>query len=161
MSDGDQIKKGLLEKLPKPIKKIFDWGRSFSIWPIHYVTGCCSPEYMQLFGPRYDLERWGVLPMASTRQSDAIIFVGNVTRKMMLRAIRLYEQMPEPRFVIVVGACASSKGPFPESYSLVRVKDYMKVDMYIAGCPPKPEAQAYGILKLREKILQGEYHESK
>ncbi|RLG62392.1 NADH-quinone oxidoreductase subunit B, partial [Candidatus Geothermarchaeota archaeon] len=72
-----------------------------------------------------------------------------------------YEQMPEPRFVIVVGACASSKGPFPESYSLVRVKDYMKVDMYIAGCPPKPEAQAYGILKLREKILQGEYHESK
>ena len=161
MNDGGQIKEGLLEKLPKPIKKIFDWGRSFSIWPIHYVTGCCSPEYMQLFGPRYDLERWGVLPMASTRQSDAIIFVGNVTRKMMLRAIRLYEQMPEPRFVIVVGACASSKGPFPESYSLVRVKDYMKVDMYIAGCPPKPEAQAYGILKLREKILQGEYHESK
>jgi len=161
VSEGGQIKEGLLEKLPKPIKKIFDWGRSFSIWPIHYVTGCCSPEYMQLFGPRYDLERWGVLPMASTRQSDAIIFVGNVTRKMMLRAIRLYEQMPEPRFVIVVGACASSKGPFPESYSLVRVKDYMKVDMYIAGCPPKPEAQAYGILKLREKILQGEYHESK
>ncbi len=161
MSGGGQIKEGLLEKLPKPIKKIFDWGRSFSIWPIHYVTGCCSPEYMQLFGPRYDLERWGVLPMASTRQSDAIIFVGNVTRKMMLRAIRLYEQMPEPRFVIVVGACASSKGPFPESYSLVRVKDYMKVDMYIAGCPPKPEAQSYGILKLREKILEGEYHGSK
>ena len=151
-----KIEKGLLEKLPDTIKKIFNWGKSYSIWPIHYVTGCCSPEYMQLFGPRYDLERWGVLPMASARQSDAIIFVGNVTRKMMIRAIRLYEQMPEPRYVIVVGACASSKGPFPESYSLVRVKDYLPVDIFVAGCPPKPEAQAYGILKLREMILKGE-----
>jgi len=161
VSEVGEVEKGLLERLPDTIKKIFNWGRSFSIWPIHYVTGCCSPEYMQLFGPRYDLERWGVLPMASTRQSDAIIFVGNVTRKMMLRAIRLFEQMPEPKWIIVVGACASSKGPFPESYSLVRVKDYMKVDMYVAGCPPKPEAQAYGILKLREMILKGEAFESK
>jgi len=151
-----KIEKGLLEKLPDTIKKIFNWGKSYSIWPIHFVTGCCSPEYMQLFGPRYDLERWGVLPMASARQSDVIIFVGNVTRKMMIRAIRLYEQMPEPRYVIVVGACASSKGPFPESYSLVRVKDYLPVDIFVAGCPPKPEAQAYGILKLREMILKGE-----
>jgi NADH-quinone oxidoreductase subunit B len=156
VSSKPRIEKGLLEKLPDTIKKIFNWGKSYSIWPIHYVTGCCSPEYMQLFGPRYDLERWGVLPMASARQSDAIIFVGNVTRKMMIRAIRLYEQMPEPRYVIVVGACASSKGPFPESYSLVRVKDYLPVDMFVAGCPPKPEAQAYGILKLREMILKGE-----
>jgi NADH-quinone oxidoreductase subunit B len=156
VSSKPRIEKGLLEKLPDTIKKIFNWGKSYSIWPIHYVTGCCSPEYMQLFGPRYDLERWGVLPMASARQSDAIIFVGNVTRKMMIRAIRLYEQMPEPRYVIVVGVCASSKGPFPESYSLVRVKDYLPVDMFVAGCPPKPEAQAYGILKLREMILKGE-----
>ena len=147
---------GLVDMLPKPIKKLFNWSRSYSIWPIHYVTGCCSPEYMQLFGPRYDLERWGVLPMGSSRQSDTLIFVGNVTRKMMTRALRLYEQMPEPKYVIVVGACATSKGPFPESYSLVRVKDYMDVDVYVAGCPPKPEAQAYGILRLRKKILEGD-----
>ena len=149
------VKEGLLDKMPNTIKKIFNWGRSYSIWPIHYVTGCCSPEYMQLFGPRYDLERWGLLPMGSTRQSDAIVFVGNVSRKMMLRALRLYEQMPEPKRVVVVGACATSKGPFPESYSLVRVKDYMDVDIYIAGCPPKPEAQAYGLLMLRKLILKG------
>ena len=152
--------KGLIERLPKTIRKIFNWSRSYSIWPIHFVTGCCSPEYMQLFGPRYDLERWGVLPMQSVRQSDALIFVGNVSRKMMKRALRLYEQMPEPRYVVVVGACATSKGPFPNSYSLVRVKDYMKVDIFIAGCPPKPEAQAYGILMLRKKILEGEEYGS-
>lgn len=155
VEDKQVIHKGLLEKFPKPIKKMFNWGRSYSIWPIHFVTGCCSPEFMQLFGPRYDLERWGVLPMMSTRQSDTIIFVGNVSRKMMKRALRLYEQMPEPKNVIVIGACATSKGPFPESYSLVRVKDYMKVDIFVAGCPPKPEAQAYGILKLRKRILEG------
>ncbi len=149
-----KVKKGLLDKLPKPIRKIFNWGRSYSIWPVHFVTGCCSPEFMQLFGPRYDLERWGVLPMASTRQSDVMILVGNVTRKMLRRVLRLYEQMPEPKWVVVVGACAISKGPFPESYSLVRVMDYMKVDVFIPGCPPKPEAQAYGILLLRDLILE-------
>lgn len=152
--------KGLVDKFPKSIRKLFNWGRSFSIWPMHLVTGCCSPEYMQLFGPRYDLERWGVLPMQSVRQSDALIFVGNVSRKMMTRALRLYEQMPEPKYVIVVGACATSKGPFPNSYSLVRVKDYMKVDEFIAGCPPKPEAQAYGILRLRKRILEGVFDET-
>lgn len=159
MSDSETKVKGrpgLVDMLPKPIKKLFNWSRSYSIWPIHFVTGCCSPEYMQLFGPRYDLERWGVLPMGSSRQSDTLIFVGNVTRKMMTRALRLYEQMPEPKYVIVVGACATSKGPFPESYSLVRVKDYMDVDVYVAGCPPKPEAQAYGILRLRKRILEGD-----
>ena len=157
--DRRKFYRGLVDRLPKTIRKIFDWGRSYSIWPIHFVTGCCSPEYMQLFGPRYDLERWGVLPMQSARQSDALILVGNVSRKMMKRVLRLYEQMPEPKFVVVVGSCAISKGPFTNSYSLVRVKDYMKVDVYIPGCPPKPEAQAYGILKLREKILRGEYVE--
>ena len=154
--ENESYYEGLLEKLPKTIKKLFNWGRSYSIWPIHFVTGCCSPEFMQLFGPRYDLERWGVLPMMSTRQSDTIIFVGNVSRKMMDRALRLYKQMPEPKWVVVIGACATSKGPFPDSYSLVRVKDYMKVDVYVAGCPPKPEAQAYGLLMLRKKILEGE-----
>lgn len=158
-SGGEKAKVGLLERLPKQIKRIFYWSMSYSIWPIHYVTGCCSPEYMQLFGPRYDLERWGVLPLQSPRQSDTLIFVGNVTRKMMSRALRLYEQMPEPKWVVVIGACAISKGPFFDSYSLVRVKDYMKVDVFIAGCPPKPEAQAFGVLLLRDRILKGEWGE--
>ncbi len=153
MSGNGEYQKGLLEKMPKTIRKLYNWGRSFSLWPVHLVTGCCSPEYMQLFGPRYDLERWGVLPLASARQSDVMIFVGNVARKMMIRAKKVYEQMPEPKWVYVVGACASSKGPFPESYSLVRVKDYMKVDMFAAGCPPKPESIHYGFLKLRERVL--------
>ncbi len=144
---------GLYRKLPKPIRKIFNWGRSFSIWPIHYVTGCCSPEFMQVCGPRYDMERWGILPMASTRQSDAIFFVGNVTRKMMIRAIRLYEQMPEPRYVVNIGVCTISKGPFYDSYSVVKVEDYLPVDVYISGCPPKPEAILHGALTLRKKIL--------
>jgi len=145
--------KGILDKLPKPIRRIFEWGRSYSIWAIHYVTGCCSPEFMQVFGPRYDLERWGLLSQPSTRQCDALFFVGNVTRKMIRRAIRLYNQMPEPRYVVNIGICTISKGPFYDSYSVVRVEDYLPVDIYISGCPPKPEAIIYGALLLRKKIL--------
>lgn len=144
---------GILNKLPKSIRQIFNWGKSFSIWAIHYVTGCCSPEWMQVFGPRYDLERWGLLSVPATRQSDALFFVGNVTRKMMRRALRLYEQMPEPRYVVNVGICTISKGPFYDSYSVVKVDDYLPVDIYISGCPPKPEALIYGSLLLRRKIL--------
>lgn len=144
---------GILSKLPKTVRKLISWGRSFSIWPIHYVTGCCSPEFMQVAGPRYDMERWGILPMASTRQSDALFIVGNVTRKMMSRVLRLYEQMPEPRYVVCIGVCSISKGPFYDSYSLVKVDDYLPVDVYISGCPPKPENILYGSLILRRKIL--------
>lgn len=154
MTDERVEFEGIYSKLPKPIRRIFNWGRSFSIWPVHFVTGCCSPELMQVAGPRYDMERWGILPMASIRQSDAIFFVGNVSRKMMKRAIRLYQQMPEPRYVVDVGICTISKGPFYDSYSLVRVADYLPVDVMISGCPPKPEAIIYGALLLRKKILE-------
>jgi NADH-quinone oxidoreductase subunit B len=146
---------GILKKLPEPIRRIFGWGRSFSVWAVHYVTGCCSPEFMQVFGPRYDMERWGFLSAPATRQSDALVFVGNVTRKMMRRALRIYEQMPEPRFVVNIGICPISKGPFYDSYSLVRVSDYLPVDVHIPGCPPKPEAILHGMLLLRKKILSG------
>ncbi|MCK4582454.1 NADH-quinone oxidoreductase subunit NuoB [Candidatus Bathyarchaeota archaeon] len=131
---------------------IAGWSRKYSIWPIHFVTGCCSPEFMQVSGSRYDMERLGVLPFASVRQCDCIMVVGVVSRKMALRVKYLYDQMGDPKYVVAVGACPAGKGPFHDSYAVVAVDDYVPVDIYIPGCPPRPEAIIYGMMLLQEKI---------
>ena len=128
------------------------WSRKYSIWPIHFVTGCCSPEFMQVSGARFDMERLGILPFASVRQCDCIMVVGIVSRKMALRVKYLYEQMGDPKYVVAVGACPTGKGPFYDSYSAVAIDEYVPVDVYIPGCPPRPEAIIYGMMQLQEKV---------
>ena len=131
------------------------WSRKYSIWPIHLVTGCCSPEFMQVSGARFDMERLGILPFASVRQCDCIMVVGIVSRKMADRVKYLYEQMGEPKYVVAVGACPTGKGPFHDSYSIVAIDEYVPVDVYIPGCPPRPEAIIHGMMELQEKIRKG------
>lgn len=131
------------------------WARKYSIWPIHLVTGCCSPEFMQVSGSRFDMERLGILPFASVRQCDCIMVVGVVSKKMAERVEYLYTQMGEPKYVVAIGACPIGKGPFYDSYSVVAIDEYVPVDVYIPGCPPRPEAIIHGMMKLQEKIRKG------
>jgi NADH-quinone oxidoreductase subunit B len=107
---------------------------------------------MQVSGSRFDMERLGVLPFASVRQCDCIMVVGVVSRKMALRVKYLYDQMGDPKYVVAVGACPTGKGPFHDSYAVVAVDDYVPVDIYIPGCPPRPEAIIHGMMLLQEKI---------
>jgi NADH-quinone oxidoreductase subunit B len=130
------------------------WARKYSIWPIHLVTGCCSPEFMQVSGSRFDMERLGILPFASVRQCDCIMVVGIVSRKMAERVKYLHEQMGEPKYVVAVGACPTGKGPFHDSYSVVAIDEYVPVDVYIPGCPPRPEAIIHGMMELQQKIVK-------
>lgn len=132
--------------------KILRWGSKSSIWPAHFVNGCCSPELMQLAGPRYDMERFGVLPLPSIRQADCLFIVGVISRKMAKRIRMLYEQMPDPKFVVAVGSCAISGGPFHDSPFIVKAEEIVPVDVFVPGCPPRPEAWLQGILMLREII---------
>lgn len=158
-----------MQEAPKEIRRNFDyvpgsgtvykivdyiagWARKYSIWPIHFVTGCCSPEFMQVSGSRYDMERLGILPFASVRQCDCIMVVGVVSRKMALRVKYLYDQMGEPKYVVSIGACPTGKGPFYDSYAAVAVDEVVPVDVYIPGCPPRPEAIIQGMMLLQEKI---------
>jgi NADH-quinone oxidoreductase subunit B len=107
---------------------------------------------MQVSGARFDMERLGILPFASVRQCDCIMVVGVVSRKMALRVKYLYEQMGEPKYVVAVGACPTGKGPFFDSYSTVAIDEYVPVDVYIPGCPPRPEAIIYGMMQLQKKV---------
>ncbi len=138
------------------IEKVLNWSKKSSLWPVHFVNGCCSPELMQVSGPRYDMERFGVLPLPSLRQTDVILVSGIITRKMAKRIKVIYEQMPEPKYVIALGDCAISKGVFYDSYSTLAIDEVVPVDIYVPGCPPRPEAWLEGILILREKIYRGE-----
>jgi NADH-quinone oxidoreductase subunit B len=158
VSEENTIKERIFEKyhIPMPIYNLVEyvagWARKYSIWPTHLVTGCCGPEFMQTSGAEYDMERLGVLPFASVRQCDCIMVVGVTSRKMALRVKYLYEQMGEPKYVVAVGACPIGKGPFYDSYAVVPIDEYVPVDVYIPGCPPRPEAIIHGMMKLQEKI---------
>lgn len=134
------------------VQKIAGWSGKYSIWPVHFVTGCCSPEFMQVAGSRFDMERLGVLPMPGIRQADAIFIVGVLSKKMAERVKYLYDEMGEPKYVVSIGACPTGKGPFYDSYATVRADEVVPVDVYIPGCPPRPEAIIHGITLLQEKI---------
>jgi NADH-quinone oxidoreductase subunit B len=139
----------------KVVRPVFNWAGRNSLFPLHWGLACCAIEFASAFGARWDAERFGVVPRSSPRQCDLLIVNGTVTWKVAHKLITLYEQMPEPKWAIAMGNCATGGGPFRTAYSVVPgVDKLIPVDVYIAGCPPRPEALLDGILKLEELIRE-------
>lgn len=133
--------------------KLFDWARQGSMWPMTFGLACCAVEMIHSYMSRYDLDRFGMIPRPSPRQSDVMIVAGTLTNKMAPALRKVYDQMAEPRWVISMGSCANGGGYYHYSYSVVRGCDrIVPVDIYVPGCPPTAEALVYGLLQLQKKI---------
>jgi NADH-quinone oxidoreductase subunit B len=137
-----------------PLDKIYNWGRRSSVWPMMFGLACCAIEMIATAASRYDFSRFGMEVMRpSPRQADLMLVSGTVTKKMIPQIVRLYNQMPEPKYVVAMGACASGGGPFKEGYNVVSgVDKYVPVDVYIPGCPPTPQALLHGLITLQKLI---------
>jgi NADH-quinone oxidoreductase subunit B len=136
------------------LDKLYNWGRRSSVWPMMFGLACCAIEMIAAQASRYDMARFGMEVMRPTpRQSDLMIVSGTVTKKMVPLIVRLYNQMPEPKYVVAMGACASGGGPFKEGYNVVAgIDKFLPVDVYIPGCPPTPQALINGLIMLQKKI---------
>jgi NADH-quinone oxidoreductase subunit B len=140
----------------KPIAKLLNWSRKYSLWMFQFGLACCAIEMgAALTSPRYDLMRFGIVPLpASPRQSDLMIVAGTLTDKMAPSVKKIFDQMPEPKYVISMGSCSNCGGPYWDSYSVTKgVDQIIPVDVYVPGCPPRPEALMDGIIALQAKIL--------
>ncbi|SCL64136.1 NADH dehydrogenase subunit B [Micromonospora citrea] len=140
--------------LGEPIRFVLNWGRRYSLWVFNFGLACCAIEFIATSMGRHDFIRLGVIPFAhGPRQADLMVVSGTVTDKMAPAIKRLYDQMPEPKYVISFGACSNCGGPYWDSYSVTKgVDQLIPVDVYVPGCPPRPEALLHGILRLQEKI---------
>jgi NADH-quinone oxidoreductase subunit B len=136
------------------LSRVYNWSRRSSMWPLLFGLACCAIEMIGTAASRFDLSRFGMEVMRGTpRQSDLMIISGTVTKKMIVPIVRLYNQMPEPKYILAMGACASGGGPFKEGYNVVSgIDKYLPVDVYVPGCPPTPQALLYGLIALQKKI---------
>ena len=149
-----QLNEGGTKVLIGCLDDLINWGRSNSLWPLTFANSCCGIEFMAVGAARYDFARFGFeVARASPRQADMIMVAGTITHKMAPVLKRLYDQMADPKYVIAVGGCAISGGPFKKSYHVLNgVDKILPVDVYIPGCPPRPEALLYGMMQLQRKV---------
>ena len=149
-----QLNEGGANVMLDCLDDLINWGRSNSLWPLTFATSCCGIEFMAVGAARYDFARFGFeVARASPRQADMIMVAGTITHKMAPVLKRLYDQMADPKYVVAVGGCAISGGPFKKSYHVLNgVDKILPVDVYIPGCPPRPEALLYGMMQLQRKV---------
>jgi NADH-quinone oxidoreductase subunit B len=154
VEDGLKIELGKQGIFVTTIEELYNWGRRSSIWPMQFGLACCAIEMIATTMARYDLARFGAeVFRPSPRQADLMIISGTVTKKMAPQVVRLYNQMAEPKYVIAMGACAISGGPFKQGYNVLKGIDrYIPVDVHIPGCPPRPEALLHAFMTLQKKI---------
>ena len=154
VEEGLKIELGKQGVFVTTIEELYNWGRRSSIWPMQFGLACCAIEMIATTMARYDLARFGAeVFRPSPRQADLMIISGTVTKKMAPQVVRLYNQMAEPRYVIAMGACAISGGPFKQGYNVLKGIDrYIPVDVHIPGCPPRPEALIQAFMTLQKKI---------
>ncbi len=154
MDEGLKIELGKQGVFVTSLQELYNWGRRSSVWPMQFGLACCAIEMIATTMARYDMARFGAeIFRPSPRQADMMIISGTVTKKMAPQVVRLYNQMAEPRYVIAMGACAISGGPFKQGYNVLKGIDrYIPVDVHIPGCPPRPEALLQALMTLQKKI---------